>query len=109
MHQDDEDICPDDNLVRYEPVYILMAMQDSFNLAYYQSKILAVSFMAYQHGRILQAHIQSNTTLVVSCSEKFSFESNEVAPTKLLYRWLLVAPISVEPREAAPPKDGHKS
>ncbi|THC99667.1 hypothetical protein EYZ11_000828 [Aspergillus tanneri] len=27
MHQDDEDICPDDNLVRYEPVYILMAMQ----------------------------------------------------------------------------------
>lgn len=62
-----------------------------------------LSFMAPQYGRILQAHLRNDTKkLIVSYSKMYSFETNDVAPLELFYRWLLGDPVGMAPSMMQP-------
>jgi hypothetical protein len=48
-----------------------------------------VSFMGYQHGRIIHAHQNRDGKLVLRYSRLFSFESKATAPFEFFYRVML--------------------
>ncbi|RLM01960.1 hypothetical protein CFD26_108779 [Aspergillus turcosus] len=92
--------------MRHELLYIRKVMEIRYAEGIFDrdqpQPALLVSFMAPQHGRILQAYIEDGQRLIIECSRKYSFERNETAPFELFYRWLLATPVGVQPVEVPP-------
>lgn len=61
-------------------------------------QVLMLSFVAPQHGRILEAYIKDQNKIEVACSRLYSFEQNATAPFELFYRWILGQPIGLSNR-----------
>ncbi|PWY88199.1 hypothetical protein BO70DRAFT_393923 [Aspergillus heteromorphus CBS 117.55] len=93
-------------LLRHELAYIVRAMQLRLEEGYFDQDqpqpVLLLSFMAPQHGRVLEAHIEGSSKILIKCSRLYSFEKNEDAPFELFYRWLLADPVGMTPCEPKP-------
>ncbi|PYI11094.1 hypothetical protein BO78DRAFT_448727 [Aspergillus sclerotiicarbonarius CBS 121057] len=113
VEQDVRDHVPDGCLLRHELGYILRAIQVRLDMggclirgsrsrSDIIVKVLMLSLLPPQHGRILEAHIDGYSCVVVASSRTYSFERNEDAPVELFCRWLAAAPIGVREYEPRP-------
>ncbi|KAJ9242791.1 hypothetical protein DTO166G5_546 [Paecilomyces variotii] len=99
-----------DNLIlRHELAYILQVMRTRLNENLFDKKqpqpVLILSFVAPQHGRILEAYIEDQYRVKVASSRLYSFEKNSAAPFELFYRWFLGRPIGVGRSQPRPRPD----
>ncbi|KAJ9268621.1 hypothetical protein DTO212C5_5228 [Paecilomyces variotii] len=97
-----DDIVQDGLILRHELAYILNVMRIRLDEGQFRQTqphpVLMLSFVAPQHGRILEAYIRDQNKIEVACSRLYSFEQNATAPFELFYRWVLGQPIGLSNR-----------